>query len=169
MAAVTIHSDFTAQEEEICHYFHLSPLCLYEVMGPDDIILCLIFFLIFNFKVILSLSFTLIRRLFSSSSLSAIRLVSSTYLRLLMFLPPILISACLLSQWCYLAISSSVAPFSFCLQSFPAQRSFQVSLFFSSHSRTSRSQTSASTSVLPWLISFRIDWRRGTKKPPCSL
>ena len=28
MAAVTIHSDFRAQEEEICHYFHISPLCL---------------------------------------------------------------------------------------------------------------------------------------------
>ena len=27
MAAVTIHSDFGAQEEEICHYFHLFPLC----------------------------------------------------------------------------------------------------------------------------------------------
>ena len=25
MAAVTIHSDFTAQEEEICHYFHIPP------------------------------------------------------------------------------------------------------------------------------------------------
>ena len=29
------------------------------------------------------------------------------------------ITACLLSQWCYLTISSSAAPFSFCLQSFP--------------------------------------------------
>ena len=28
MAAVTIHSDFRVQEEEICHYFHLSPLYL---------------------------------------------------------------------------------------------------------------------------------------------
>ena len=27
MAAVTIHSDFRAQEEGICHYFHLFPLC----------------------------------------------------------------------------------------------------------------------------------------------
>ena len=26
MAAVTIHSDFEAQEEEICHYFHPFPL-----------------------------------------------------------------------------------------------------------------------------------------------
>ena len=52
-------------------------------------------FLIFSFKTYFSLSsFTLIKRLFSSSSLSAIRVVLSTYLRLLMFLPPIFIPAC---------------------------------------------------------------------------
>ena len=34
-AAVTIHSDFRAQEEEICHDFHLSPSICHEVMGPD--------------------------------------------------------------------------------------------------------------------------------------
>ena len=39
-------------------------------------------------------SFTFIKRLFSSSSLSAIRVVSSAYLRLLIFLPTILIPAC---------------------------------------------------------------------------
>ena len=61
-------------------------------MGPDAIILV---FLIFIFKLTLSLfSFTLIKWLFSSSSLSAIRVVSPTYLRLLMFLPPVLIPAC---------------------------------------------------------------------------
>ena len=27
MAAVTICGDFKAQEEEICHYFHLFPIC----------------------------------------------------------------------------------------------------------------------------------------------
>jgi len=39
-------------------------------------------------------SFTFIKRLFNSSSLSAIRVVSSGYLRLLIFLPEILIPAC---------------------------------------------------------------------------
>ena len=39
-------------------------------------------------------SFTFIKRLFSSSSLSATRMVSSEYLRLLIFLPAILIPAC---------------------------------------------------------------------------
>ena len=92
MAAVTIYSDFRAPKEEICHYFHLSPSICHEVMGLDAMILV---FLIFSFKPALSLSFfTLIKRLFSSFSLSAIRVVSSSYLKLLMFLPPFLIPAC---------------------------------------------------------------------------
>ena len=51
------------------------------------------FFLIFGFKPTVSLSFFILKRLFSFSSLSAIRVVSSTYLRLLMSFPPIF-SAC---------------------------------------------------------------------------
>ena len=44
-----------------------------------------------SFKPVFSLSsFTFIKRLFSSSSLSAIRVVSSAYLRLLILLPEIL-------------------------------------------------------------------------------
>ena len=61
-----------------------SPSICHEAMGPDAIIL---FFLIFNFKPALSLcSFTLIKMLFNSSLLFAIRVVSSAYLRLLIFL-----------------------------------------------------------------------------------
>jgi len=48
-----------------------------------------------SFKSTFSLSsFTFIERLLSSSSLSAIRVVSSAYLRLLIFLPAIFIPAC---------------------------------------------------------------------------
>ena len=48
-----------------------------------------------NFKPAFSLSsFTVFKRLFSSSQLSAIRVVSSAYLRLLIFLPANLIPAC---------------------------------------------------------------------------
>ena len=43
-------------------------------------------------------SFVLIKRLFSSSSLSAIRVVSSAYLRLLIFLPAIFVPASLVAQ-----------------------------------------------------------------------
>ena len=38
--------------------------------------------------------------------------------------PRICSNSCPLSQWCYLTISSSATPFSFCLQSFPASGSF---------------------------------------------
>ena len=39
--------------------------------------------------------------------------------------PRVCSNSCPLSQWCYLTISSSVAPFSFCLESFPASRSME--------------------------------------------
>ena len=39
MTAVTTHSDFGAQENEICHCFHFSPSICHEVMGLDDMIL----------------------------------------------------------------------------------------------------------------------------------
>ena len=61
-------------------------------MGPDAMILV---FWMLSFKPTLWLSsFTFIMRLFSSSSLSARRVVSSAYLRWLIFLPAILIPAC---------------------------------------------------------------------------
>ena len=64
----------------------------HEVMGPDAMILV---FWMLSFKPTFSLSSsTFIKRLFSSSSLSATRVVSSAYQRLLIFLPTILISAC---------------------------------------------------------------------------
>ena len=64
------------------------------MVGPDAINLVLQVL-----KPAFSLSsFTFIKRLFSSSLLSAIRLVSSAYLRLLTFLLAILIPACDLSS-----------------------------------------------------------------------
>ena len=63
----------------------VSPSICHEVMGPDAMILV---FYTLSFKPTFSLSsFTFIKRLLSSSSLSAIRMVSSAYLRLLIFLP----------------------------------------------------------------------------------
>ena len=61
----------------------------HEVMGLDAMILV---FLILSFKSAFSLSsFILNKRLFSSSLLSGIRVVSSAYQKLLIFLPAILI------------------------------------------------------------------------------
>ena len=56
-------------------------------------------------------------------------------------------NSCPLSQWCHAIISSSVIPFSSCLQSFPASGSFQMSQFFASGGQSIG--ISASTSVLP--------------------
>ena len=57
----------------------VSPSICYEVMGPDAMILV---FQMLSFKPTFSLSsFTFIKRLFSSASLSSIRVVSSAYLR----------------------------------------------------------------------------------------
>ena len=70
----------------------VSPSICHEVMGPDAMILV---FWMLSFKPTLWLSsLTFIKRLFSSSSLSAIRVVSSEYLWLLIFLLAILIPAC---------------------------------------------------------------------------
>ena len=41
VVAVTVHSDFGAQENKICHCFHFSPSICQEVMGPDAMILVL--------------------------------------------------------------------------------------------------------------------------------
>ena len=68
MIAVAVHSDFGDQEQKICHCFHFSPSICHEVMGPDTMILV---FVTVSFKLAFSLSsFTLIKRLLSSSLLS---------------------------------------------------------------------------------------------------
>ena len=87
MAAATVHSDFGAQDNKTCHSFQFFLIYLpwYDLS-----------FLNVSFKPVFFFfsSFTLIKRLFSSSSLSAIKVVSYTYLRLLLFLLEILIPAC---------------------------------------------------------------------------
>ena len=59
-------------------------------------------------------------------------------------------NSCALNQWCHPTISSSVIPFSSCLQSFPALGSFPVRQFFTSCGQ--RIGASASVSVLPMNI-----------------
>ena len=72
MAAVTVRGDFGAKENKHCHCFHFSPSICQEVMGLDanDLL---------NGEFQTSF-FTLLfhppHKLFSSSSLSAIRVVS---------------------------------------------------------------------------------------------
>ena len=69
-----------------------SPTICHEETTPDAMILV---FWMLSFKPAFSLSsFTLIERFFSSPLLSAVRMVSSAYMRLLIFLLAILTPAC---------------------------------------------------------------------------
>ena len=66
-----------------------------------------------------------------------------------------------MSWWCHPTISSSVVPFSSCLQSFPSSGSFLRSQFFASGGQSIGA--SASTSVLPmniqgWSLLGWSDW-----------
>ena len=83
----------------------VSPSISHEVMGQNAMILV---FWMLSFKPTFWLSsFTFIKRLFSSSSLSAIRVVPSAYLRLLILLPTSLIPACASSSPVFLMIYSA--------------------------------------------------------------
>ena len=61
--------------------------------------------------------------------------------------PRVYLNACPSNRWCHPTISSSVIPFSSCLQCFPTSGSFQMSQFFASGGQSIG--ISASTSVLP--------------------
>ena len=73
--------------------------------------------------------------------------------------PRVYSNSCLSCRWCHPIISSSVVPFSSCLQSFPASGSFQMSVLcirwpkYSSFSFSIRPSSEYSG-----LISFRMDW-----------
>ena len=120
MAAVNIHGDLGAQENKVCHCFHCFPIYFPWSDGTRCHDLS---FLNLDFKPTFSLSsFTFIKRLCSSSSLSAIRVVSSAYLRLFIFLPPVLIPACVSSSPSFLKIRWAGIPTSL--------RSFHSFFFF---------------------------------------
>ena len=72
--------------------------------------------------------------------------------------PRAYLDSCPLSQWCYPTISSSVIPFSSCLQSFPASESFKMSKFFASGGQSIG--VLASASALPVNIQdwFPLAW-----------
>ena len=72
--------------------------------------------------------------------------------------PRVYSNSCPLSQWCHPTMSSSVIPFSCCLQYFPASGSYQMSHFFASGSQNIGA--SASTTVLSMNIQdwFPLRW-----------
>ena len=65
-------------------------------------------------------------------------------------------NSCPLNRWCHPTISSSIIPFSSCLQTFPPSGSFQMSQFFTSHGQS----IGASASVLRKNIQvwFPLGW-----------
>ena len=105
MAAVTICSDFEAPKYSLS-LFPLFPLLFcHELMGPDAMILV---FWMLSLKPTFSLSsFTFIKQIFSYFLLSVIRVVSSAYLRLFLFLLAILIPACTFSSPAFLMMCSA--------------------------------------------------------------
>ena len=105
MAAVTICSGFGAPKIKSLTVSIVSPSVYCEVMGPDAMTLVL-WMLIFKLTFPL-FSFYFIRGFFSSSSLSAVTVVSSVYLSLLIFLPGILIPAGAASSLAFLMMYSA--------------------------------------------------------------
>ena len=74
--------------------------------------------------------------------------------------PGVCANSCPLNLWCYPAISSSVIPFSSCLQPFPGSGSFPMSQLFPMRwpRYWSFSFSISPSSEYSGLISFRIDW-----------
>ena len=103
MATITIWSGFGAPKINSATVSTVSPSISHEVMGPDAIIFV---FWMLSFKPTFSLYFTFIKSLYSSS-LFARRVMSSAYLRLLIFLLAILIPACASSSPAFLMMYSA--------------------------------------------------------------
>ena len=59
-------------------------------------------------------------------------------------------NSCPLSWWCHPTISSSVVPFSFCLQSFPVSGSFPMSQLFTLGGQSAEASASASMKMQHW-------------------
>ena len=89
----------------------LFPSICYEVIGPDVKIFV---FLMPSFKPAFSLSSITLKRPFSSSLPSAIRVVYSTYLRVLIFLLAILTPACESSSPTLYSIASGLIKETYC-------------------------------------------------------
>ena len=73
--------------------------------------------------------------------------------------PGICSNSCPMSWWCHQIISSSVIPFSPCLQSFPASVSFSMSRFFTSGGQVLELQLQQQS--FQWIFRtdfLRIDW-----------
>ena len=73
-------------------------------------------------------------------------------------IPRVYSNSCPLSWWCHPTISSSVAPFSFRLQSFPASGSFLMSQFFASGGQSVGVSALASVLLMNIQDWFPLGW-----------
>ena len=146
MAAVTICSDFGAQENKVCHCFHCFPLYL---PWSDGTMILVSGWIIELKNKTREVSMNQMRRALISHGLKHSRLSCPSPS------PGVCSNSCPFSWWCHPIISSSVVPFSSCLQSFPASGSFPKSQFFAS---SGFSFSNSHSSEYSGLISFRMDW-----------
>ena len=152
--------------------WHCFPSIWHEVMGSDAMILT---FWMLSFKPTFSLSsFTFIRRLFSSS-LSAIRVVSSAYLRLLIILPAVLIPACASSSPAFLMMYSEykLNKQGDNIPCWSALRGESVQFWYRTFCCTNRKGTCFHFRGTPGGARWRRKWAKrkegGGKKGPCCL
>ena len=119
MAAVTICSDFGAQENKVSHCFHCFPIYLPWSDGTECHDLCFS-----NVEFSIQFSRSVVSDSLRSNGLQHARppCLSST--------PRACSNSYPSSRWCHPAISSSVIPSSSCPQSLPASGSFPMSQLF---------------------------------------
>ena len=74
--------------------------------------------------------------------------------------PRACLNSCPPSWWCHPTVSSTVVPFSSCLQSFPKSESFLMSQFFTSCGQSIEASgfSNSLCNEYSGLISFSIDW-----------
>ena len=165
MAAVTICSDFGAQENKVCHCFHCfsiylpwsdgdwMPWSLFsECWALSQLFYSPVSLLIMIFEILIQIMLNLTKSnvQFSHSVVSNSLWphgLQHTRLPCPSATPGACSNSCPSSQWCHPTISSSVVPFSSHFQSLPASGSFPLRQFFASGDQSIG--VSASTSVLP--------------------
>ena len=108
--------------------FQTMPQLSVSIPAPLSLLLSSLISVLLSFSVYI---------LYSVQSLSRVQLFATTWTAAHQAsCPPptpwVYSNSCPLSQWCHPIISSSVIPFSSCLQSSPASGSFPISQFFAS-------------------------------------
>ena len=123
MLAVTIHNDFRAQENQICHCFYFFPFYL---LWTDET-RCHSFVSLFSFNVEFQASFSSVQFICSTMTDSLWpHGLQHAGLPCPSLTPRACSNSCPSSQWYHPTISSSVIPFCSCFQSFPASGSFAM-------------------------------------------